>query len=72
MSKVALLIAAAEKAYDAEDQAWFDALPAADLAALWGVACVSEVGWDDEVFDALARHGWFDQPVAPAHERTPA
>lgn len=63
MSKVAALMAEAEKAYDAENQGWFDALPTEDLTALWGIACVTDVSWDDEVFDAVAPRGWFDQPV---------
>lgn len=76
MSKVAELMAEAERAYeaaveDARAEAWFEALPTEDLTALWGVACVTEVSWDDEVHDALAARGWFDQAVtaAPAQGR---
>lgn len=65
MSKVAALIAEADKAYEAEDQAWFEALPTENLTALWGIACVTDVSWDDEVYDALAARGWFDQDVVP-------
>lgn len=66
MSKIAALMAEAEKAYDAETRAWFEELPTEDLTALWGIACVSEVAWDDEVFDALDRRGWFEVDVKPA------
>jgi hypothetical protein len=59
-SKVRMLMARAEKAYAAENRGWFTALPTADLAALWGVACVTEAPWDDEVYDALAARGWFE------------
>lgn len=66
MSKVAQLIAEAEKAYDAENVAWFEALVTEDLTALWGVACVAEVSWDDEVYDALDKRGWFEREVKAA------
>ena len=66
MSKVARLIAEAEKAYDGEHPAWFESLPTEDLTALWGVACVAEVGWDDEVYDALVKRDWFEREVRAA------
>lgn len=64
-SKVRDLMTAANTAYDAENTAWFEALPTEDLAALWGVACTSPGGasWDDEVYDALAERGWFEAEV---------
>ena len=66
-SRVALLMDEADKAYDAQDQAWFDALPTDDLTALWGLACATleGVSYDDEVHDALHRKGWFDREVTP-------
>jgi hypothetical protein len=62
VSKAATIIASADAAYDREDQAWFDALPTESLTLLWGVACATLAGasWDDEVFDALAKRGWFE------------
>ena len=68
MSKVAALVAEAEKAYEAENLAWFEAQPTEDLTALWGVACAAEASWDDEVFDTLAARGWFEQPVKTMSE----
>jgi hypothetical protein len=65
-SKVATLITEADKAYDAVDQAWFEGLPTEDLTALWGVACATDVSWDDEVYDALDKRGWFEQAVKSA------
>lgn len=64
-SKIAALQNAADTAYDAENVAWFEALPTEDLTALWGIACahVSGASWDDEVYDALAERGWFDVEV---------
>lgn len=64
-SKVAALQNAADAAYDTENVAWFEALPTEDLTALWGVVCATLAGasWDDEVFDALAKRGWFEAPV---------
>jgi hypothetical protein len=59
-SKVQTIQQAAQQAYDREDQAWFDSLPAIDLGVLWGLACTESVSYDDEVFDALAKRGWFD------------
>lgn len=53
--------ARAEVAYDAQDQDWFNALPTADLVALWAIACDINRGacWDDEVYEALAARGHF-------------
>lgn len=62
MSKVSDLQARAAKAYDAEDQRWFDTLPEIDLGVLWGLACSEGVAYDDEVYEALDRRGWFDEP----------
>lgn len=62
MSKVSDLQARANKAYDNEDQRWFDALPGTDLGVLWGLACSEGVAYDDEVYEALDRRGWFDEP----------
>jgi hypothetical protein len=61
-SKVAYLTAAANLAYDADNQEWFARLTTADLACLWGIACASDliVVWDDEVHDALSARGWFE------------
>lgn len=64
-SKVAVLIDEAGFAYHRENRAWFEALPTENLTALWGIACVSEVAWDDEVFDTLAARGWFERPIIP-------
>lgn len=63
-SKLASLMTAADTAYDAENQAWFEALPTEDLIALW-VACANIGGasWDDEVFDALDKRGWFEAAI---------
>lgn len=66
MSKVAQLMTEADKAYEAENVAWFEALATEDLTALWGVACVAEVPWDDEVYDALDKRGWFEREVKAA------
>jgi hypothetical protein len=62
VSKVAGIEARADKAYEAEDEAWFFNAPLDHLAVLWGIACARDMGasWDDEVFEALDRHGWFD------------
>jgi hypothetical protein len=60
MSKVSDLQARASEAYDDEDQAWFDRLPETDLGVLWGLACSEGVAYDDEVYEALAQRGWFD------------
>jgi hypothetical protein len=65
VSKVAAIETLAEAAYERQDQAWFDNAPLDYLAVLWGAACanLSGASWDDEVFDALAKRGWFDEPV---------
>lgn len=65
-SKIAALQNAADKAYDAENVAWFEALPTEDLTALWGVCCanINGASWDDEVYDALYPRGWFEAEVA--------
>lgn len=60
MSKVQMLQQRAQQAYDAEDQAWFDALPETDLGVLWGIACAEGAPYDDEVYDALEKRAWFD------------
>lgn len=56
------LEARAERAYDEEDQSWFNALGNLDLLALWELCCDIETmpAYDDEVFDALAARGYFD------------
>lgn len=61
-SKVQVIEEAADKAYDKEDQAWFDKQPLDVLGVLWGLVCASPMGrsWDDEVFDALDKRGWFE------------
>lgn len=63
MSKIAQLEAAADVAYDKEDLAWFAAQPTENLTALWALCCVDVAGraWDDEVYDALAPRGWFEE-----------
>lgn len=58
----------ADAAYEREDQDWFNAQSTEDLKALWVVACDLLNGgaaWDDEVYDALAARGHFDEPVVP-------
>lgn len=57
------LQAEADKAYDAEDQSWFDSQSTEDLAALWALCCNIETmpSYDDEVYDALAKRGYFDK-----------
>lgn len=60
---------AATDAYDRHDQAWFGNQPTTDLAALWdlvsGINTFTPAGpFDDEVYDALAARGWFDQADA--------
>lgn len=55
MAKHPDLVAAAEAAYERQDQAWFDAQSTEDLKIMWEIAGSSFfVGWDDEVYDALA------------------
>lgn len=69
-SKITTLQDEADKAYFAQDKGWFESLPTEDLTALWGVACSTEGGsWDDEVFDALDRRGWFERAVTRAPEK---
>jgi hypothetical protein len=68
-SKITALQNAADKAYDAENVAWFEALPTEDLTALWGTICatLSGASYDDEVYEALYKRGWFETEVkAPA------
>lgn len=68
-SRAAVLMDQADKAYEAQDDAWFEAQSDADLGFLWGVVIASGLampGWDDEVFEALAKRGWFDQEVKAA------
>lgn len=84
LPKMVALDLEARKAYDAEDQPWFDALPTEDLAALWGSICVltdvatavprsvTMPAYDDEVYEALAARGWFEAPVKPVCEQTAA
>jgi len=57
---------AAEAAYDREDQAWFNAQTTETLVAMWALCrdWTTAPSWDDEVFDALAARGHFDE--APA------
>lgn len=60
--------AAADAAYDREDQEWFNSQSTEDLVALWEVACDLLAGgaaWDDEVFEALDARGHFDEKPAP-------
>lgn len=59
------LLADADSAYDRQDRAWFKALPVESLEFLWahvsGPNLLNPAGsWDDEVFDALWPHGWFE------------
>lgn len=61
----ARLVANADAAYDREDRDWFYNLSTAHLVTLWGLVSgenfLTPAGpWDDEVYDALAAHGWFD------------
>ena len=61
VSKVAQIEARAQKAYDEEDQGWFDAAPLDHLTLLWGIACATmHLACDDEVYEALDKRGWFD------------
>lgn len=60
VSKVAKIEARAGKAYDGGDFEWFNNAPLDHLAVLWGIACVQDAAWDDEVYDALDRRGWFE------------
>lgn len=62
-SKIQVLEQRAQVAYDKDDRRWFYDQPLANLTALWGVACAAGAAWDDEVFDALAERGWFDEEV---------
>lgn len=64
MSKVQTIEARAQAAYEREDQAWFDSAPLDHLAVLWGIACATGAAWDDEVYDALDKRGWFDEELA--------
>jgi hypothetical protein len=59
-------LAEVEDAYDREHQAWFDGLSTEILTAMWELCCdwVSCPSWDDEVFDALAKRGHFDEVKA--------
>lgn len=68
MSKVTAIQQCADAAYERQDQEWFDTAPLDHLAVLWGIACATLAGasWDDEVYDALAKRGWFDEPVSTA------
>jgi hypothetical protein len=63
VSKVQAIEARAQAAYDQDDRKWFYDAPLDHLAVLWGIACanLSGASWDDEVFDALAERGWFDE-----------
>ena len=66
-SRMRDLMDQADIAYDNEDQGWFDRLDIEDLTALWGWACApGGAQWDDEVFDALDKHGWFGREVPSA------
>ena len=56
----------ADAAYERQDREWFYALPTEDLEALWaqvsGPNLFTPAGpWDDEVYDALAERGWFEE-----------
>jgi hypothetical protein len=61
VSKVQMIEARADKAYLTLDQAWFNALPDIDLGVLWGIACAQGAAWDDEVYEALAARGFFEE-----------
>ena len=53
---------AAQAAYDRQDPQWFCRLPTEHLTFLWGVACsASGLECDDEVYDALAERGFFEE-----------
>jgi len=66
-SKVQTLQQRAQEAYDTDYanqgdvQVWFNSLPDIDLGVLWGLACSEGVAYDDEVFEALDRRGWFEE-----------
>lgn len=56
------LLRAAEAAYDREDQGWFNSQTTEALSFLWSIACDITLGasWDDEVYEALALRGFFE------------
>src|SRR3982750_827185 len=58
----ASVLADAERAYDRQDQEWFNALSTETLAAMW--ALCTDIGtlpsWDDEVYEALYPRGYFE------------
>lgn len=58
-SKVQQIEAAAQSAYDAGEGDWFRCAPLDHLTMLWGIACATGVAYDDELYDELARRGWF-------------
>lgn len=56
------LYAEAEAAYDREDQEWFNSLSTEHLVAMWALCItINAPSWDDEVYDALAARGHWDQ-----------
>lgn len=66
------LVFAADKAYDRNDQAWFDLLSTESLVELWTIACSPEgAAWDDEVYDALARHDYWEVEPQPLPDIDP-
>lgn len=67
-SENTVLFAAADTAYLADDDAWFEALSEAELVTLWASVSGENMSfgkgggaWDDEVYEALASKGWFDR-----------
>ena len=57
------VLADAERAYDRQDQDWFNALSTETLAAMWVLCCdiATMPSWDDEVYEALYPRGFFEE-----------
>lgn len=66
MTNTDTLLQDAATAYDNADQAWFNSQTTEALAFMWSIACDINAGaaWDDEVYDALAQRGHFDESAA--------
>ena len=67
-SENTVLFAAADTAYNTDDDAWFETLSEAELVTLWASVSGENMSagkgggaWDDEVYEALNSKGWFDR-----------